>query len=142
MSVLGKMPEDIKALLDSSPLLPQFPVIVRERGEILNNLEARLAALAICAYVMPVLPADPLDGAPFVFFQKAEVRIRVIENRKLNDTDLDAYQAAEGVCLALQGSNPGGILSAPLEVSNFELNEDANGISLDCIFLAAFGLES
>ena len=141
MSVLGQMPVDIKDLLDSSALLPQIPVIVRERGEILNDLEARLSALGICIYIMPVLPAAPLEGAPFVFFQRAEIRVRVIENRKLNATDLDAYQIAEAVCLALQGANPSGLLSAPLEVSNFELNEDEKGISLDCIFHAAFGLE-
>jgi len=142
MSTLGKMPEDIKALLEASGLLPSLPVIVRERGQILNDLEAILLGLAIGVYILPVLPSAPVEGAPFLFFQRAEVRVRIVENRKLNSTDVDAYQVAEAVCLALQGSNPGDVLSAPLEVSNFELNEDANGISLDCIFLAAFGIES
>ncbi|MEI6491587.1 MAG: hypothetical protein WCO94_03480 [Verrucomicrobiota bacterium] len=142
MSALGKMPDDVKTLLDGSGLLPQLPVIVREKGEILNDLEARLAALAICVFIMPVLPVAPLAGAPFVFFERAEVRVRVIENRKLNATGLDAYEVAEGVCLALQGKNPGDILSAPLELSTFELNEDDKGVSLDCVFLAAFGIES
>ena len=141
MSTIGKMPEDVKALLAASPLLPQIPVIVRERGQVLNDLETVLAGLAIGVYVLPVLPVAPVEGAPFLFFQRAEVRVRVIENRKLNSTGSDAYEVAEAVCLALQGSNPGDILAAPLEVANFELNEDAVGISLDCIFHAAFGIE-
>ncbi|MFZ4774629.1 MAG: hypothetical protein ACOYM3_04655 [Terrimicrobiaceae bacterium] len=141
MSVLGKMQEDVKMLLEGSGLLPELPVIVRERGEILNDLEARLAALAICVYVMPVLPGDPLPGATFLFFSSAEVRVRVIENRKINSTGHDVYEVAEAVCLALQGKNPGDILSAPLEVTDFELNENAAGPSLDCIFHAAFGIE-
>jgi len=140
MSTLGKMPEDVKALIEASPIMPQIPVIVRERGQILNDLETVLAGLAIGVYVLPILPVAPIQGAPFIFFQRAEVRVRVIENRKLNATGVDAYQVAEAVCLALQGSNPGDILAAPLEVATFELNEDAQGISLDCIFHAAFQL--
>lgn len=141
MSMLKSMPEDIKAIIEASGLLPAFPIVVREVGEILNDLDARLSALAICAYIMPVLPGAPVEGSPTPFFQRAEIRVRAIENRKLNDTALDVYQVTEAVCLALQGSNPGDILSAPLELSAFELNEDEKSVALDCIFLAAFGLE-
>lgn len=141
MSVLKSMPEDIRAIIIDSGLLPDFPIVVREMGEILNDLEARISSLKICAFVMPVLPAAPVEGAPTVFFQRSEIRVRAIENRKLNDTPLDVYQVAEAVCIALQASNPGDQLSAPLELSNLELTEDEKSVALDCIFLAAFGLD-
>jgi len=142
MSALGKMPEDVKNLLDGSAHISSVPVLVRRRGEILNDLEARINSLAICIFVMPVLPVSPLAGATFLFFERAEVRVRVCENRKINSTGVDVYEVVEGVCLALQGSNPGGVLSVPLEVSSFELLEDEKGVQLDCIFRAVFGIES
>ncbi len=140
MSVLGKMADDLKALAEASTYLPQLPVVVRRKGEILNDLEARLRSFAICIFIMPVLPLVPHPGAPFVFFQQGEVRLRAIENRKLNKTDIDVYEIAEGICLTFQGVNPGDVLAAPLQLSNLELMEDAEGVALDCIFRAAFQL--
>jgi hypothetical protein len=143
MSVLGKLQEDVAALVKDSVRLPAgIDVITREKGEILNDLEARISKLSLGVFVMPVLPKAPLAGAPFVFFSAAEVRVRVIENRKLNASGHDAYDLAEMVTVALQGSNPGDALSAPLEASDFEINEDASGIALDCIFRAALGVEA
>ena len=64
---------------------------------------------------MPPLPKRALQAEqPFVFFDSAEVRVRIIEQPALNQTGADAYDLVDAVALALHWSNPGEMLAHPL----------------------------
>jgi hypothetical protein len=51
---------------------------------------------------MPPLPTSALQGNPFVFFDRAEVRVRILEKPAVNKTAADAYDLLDDVAAALQ----------------------------------------
>jgi hypothetical protein len=82
-------------------LSADVPVMIRRKGERANDILAALAKKEICVYVLPVFPLSALQGSPTLFYDKAELRIRIQEQPKLNRTSVDAYDLVDEVANAL-----------------------------------------
>jgi hypothetical protein len=122
--------------------VPGIPVVRRREKEPINEIEAAIARASLCLYVMPPLPIRALQGAPFLFFDRYEVRVRIIENPASNEFPVDAYELVDYVALALHWSNPGGILAHPLQISTrpTEMVESPETRIIDVIFDAQLQL--
>lgn len=139
-----QLQEGAAAILSESAGWPEtVRVIARREKDAANDIDAAVAAIGCAVYVMPPLPQRALQGAPFVFFERAEVRVRVIENPLLNESGSDGYELAEMIALALHNQNPGGLLAEPMGLAEtpVELAEDDGARVMDVVFGCAFQLD-
>jgi len=136
-----------KTIADALRAHPGFPakldILARREKEIVSDIDAALAKLGICLYVMPPMPkraTRTYNG--IIFFESTELRIRVIEQPQINGLQFDAWDALEQVIIALQGINPGGIFAAPLGLMQHPVEnvEDKTTRIFDVLFDAAFQL--
>ena len=105
---------------------------------------------SLCVYVMPPLPTRAMQGVPFVFFEAAEIRVRVIEQPQTNATGADAYDLVDDIAAALhwqpreEGTQLGAILAHPLQLATrpTAMVEDPNTRIIDVIFEATYGFQS
>jgi len=141
--------------LDASPMGDAYvagtvPIVGRrtkERGNDTDAAAAQRTGLAI--FVMPVLPKGVNRGVPFLFFDRAELRVRIVETPALNGSGADAYDLMEDVMAALHWHLPAGH-AHPLEALDPELVEGVGQSEdailhgqltriIDCPFVAHFG---
>lgn len=140
MSVCTELQNAVTALLQTKL---ECPVLARRDKELKNDIEAAVSKHGLCVWVMPPLPTHALQAEqPFVFFDGAEIRVRIMEETALNQTGTDVYDAAEAVAVALHWSNPGGILAHPLMLGArpVAVIEEKSGRTLEVIFEAQYQL--
>lgn len=103
-------------------------------------VEEALGGAGICVQVLPPLPTRAVQGTSFLFFEGAEVRVRVWECPQMNAGPHDAESLAEAVAEALHWSNPGGALAHPLQIAErpCEMMEDSEKRVIDVIFDAQY----
>jgi hypothetical protein len=135
------------------------PVLDRITGDQENDiLAAAEKQTGLVVYVMPVVPkrADSMQGGDVVFFDAAEVIVRVIEQPRVNNAGAgaSAFDLMDDIIRALHwhgipgdGSDLGRILSHPLQLAPVpvEIREGVIEESkellriLDVIFNATYG---
>ena len=87
-------------------------ILCRRPHELASEVAAAAAGAGLTLEVQPVLPLRALQGVPFVFFEAAEVRVRILETTALNETGADAYDLLDDVANALQGQPQRGLQAA------------------------------
>lgn len=142
-----KIQTAIAAILKAHPGFPPgLKIVGRREKEVANDIEAGLAKLGICLYVLPPIPmrATRTQNA-IVFIESSELRVRIIEQPTLNLTGFDVWSSFEQVALALQGTNPGDLFNAPIglaehpvETMDGQTKEGKNTRVWDVIFEGAF----
>lgn len=123
-------------------LPPEVRVLHRRPKEPANDFEVALADQTICVYILPPFALSALQGSPALFFDKYEVRCRVLEQPALNDTGLDAWDVAERIALTLHWQMIPGMLAHPLYIAPrpMEMVEDPQRRAIDVIFYAQIEL--
>jgi hypothetical protein len=108
MSASSDMQAAIVAALSVPNVLPAgIPIISRKTKEhgrtqdLADDLAAAVANHGLCIYVLPLLPQHAEPELPFIFFDRAEVRVRIIEQPAMNALDVDLYDLIDAVALAL-----------------------------------------
>lgn len=146
MSRFTELQSAVREMIQASPGIPAgVQVIARVEKDLVNDIQSALAKLGLCIYVLPTLPLRAMrTETGLIFFESAEVRVRIIENPTLNKTGFDAWDVCEAVATTLQGSNPGDFLACPLGLAStpVDLVEDPDTRVMDLIFDAAFQLNS
>lgn len=124
------------------------PIVAYRKKDLTSEIEAAAAKNGLCINVMPPLPTRAEQGAPFVFFDEAEVVVRIIEQPSMNGLGADAYDLVEDVAAALHwqllGGNSGGsILAHPLQLASrpTDMAEDRKWRIIDVKFVATYGLQ-
>jgi hypothetical protein len=114
------------------------PVLMRRPKELESDIQEAILKQTLGIYIQPPLPTRAMQGVPYLFFEGYEVRIRVVEQPKLNDTGSDGYETAEKVALLLHWTNPGGMLAVPMQIAGRpeEMIEDPTYRVIDVIFNA------
>lgn len=122
----------IARLQQPGALRVAVPVLARLTEDYANEIDrADSMNKGLAVWVLPILPKRITQGISFVFYEAAELRVRIIEFPKLNTYGADAYDLMDDVSLALhfQGrpedeSSPfRAILSHPLYLSSVETIE-------------------
>lgn len=99
-------------------------------------IEEALEQFKICVFVLPPLPKRFMQGNPFIFFESAQIRVRVVEFPLLHCADFDGYDVVEAIALALNWINPGQLLGHPMQLAQtpVEMVEDPEKRIFDVIF--------
>jgi hypothetical protein len=147
----------VELLFKPNALSVNCPVLARLTGDQANDIAAYAAKQGgLCIYVMPVveLNANSMQGGNLVFFDAAEVRVRIIESARVNPEGTNAFDLKDDVIAALHwhgkpgdGSKLGAILSHPLQLAPKPLDliegilEESKQFVriLDVIFNATYG---
>ena len=140
----------IELLGQSGALRVNVPIVSLRTKELGKEIEAATANKGLCIYVMPPLPTSALQGNPFVFFDKAEIRVRIVEQPAMNETGADAYDLVDDVANALhwqprtEGTALGAILAHPLQLASrpTEMIADPQARIIEVIFEATYGFQS
>lgn len=143
MSASSDLQTAIEALLAADGALSvSVPIVKRRTKELGAEIEAAAANQGLCIYVMPPLPTRAMQDVPFVFFEGAEIRVRIIEQPARNATGADAYDLVDDVATALQGQLIDGILADYLRLAPrpAEAVEDQRFRIIDVIFNAVYPL--
>lgn len=134
----------IAALLRAAPDFPAgLTVIERAKGNLENDIAAALSTLGLAIWVMPILPRRAMQGVPFIFFEEAEVRLRLFEQPTLNATGIDIYGLIERASRTLHTANPDSLLHGPLSLASAPVEaqaDEADLIAFDLIFTCAYQL--
>lgn len=141
MTTTTKIPIAALDLLRRAEGIPAgVEFIERKEKTIENDIEAALAKLGVCMFMMPVKPLEVQEGADFIFFRKAEVRVRVIVDPTMNDTGMDSPELAAQARLAIHGTNPGDLFEDNLRLANppVEEVEDPTAVVVDLVFHGAY----
>lgn len=139
----------IELLEQPGALRVDVPLVARRTKELTADIEAAAANKGLCIFVMPPLPTSALQGTPFVFFDRAEVRVRIIEQPAMNQSGADAYDLVDDVANALhwqpksEGAQLGAILAHPLQLASrpCAMIEDPQARIIEVIFEAVYGLQ-
>lgn len=150
MSTAATIQLALAALLGADGALRSpVPVVARREKEFAAEIEAAAARGAgLCALVMPVLPTSAVADSPRVFFDRAEARVRLVEEPARNTTGCSAWRLADDVAAALQwqpraaGTPLAGLLAHPLHLASaaVETVSDARLRLVDVIFTATYAL--
>src|SRR5260221_13135167 len=140
----------IELLGQPGALRVNVPVVSQRTKELSKEIEAAAANKGLCIYVMPPLPTSALQGNPFVFFDKAEIRVRIVEQPAMNETGADAYDLVDDVANALhwqpkaEGTALGAILAHPLQLASrpAEMIADPQARIIEVIFEAVYGFQT
>jgi hypothetical protein len=141
MTTTSNIPAAVLDLLSRAEGLPVgISFIERHEKTIENDIEAELAKLGVCMFVMPVKLLEVQEGADFIFVRRAEVRVRLVVDPMLNETGMDSPEIAAQARLALQGTNPGDLLDDAMRLANppVEEVEDPSAVVLDLLFRASY----
>lgn len=117
------------------------PIVQRRHKEIGAEIEAAVSSKGLCLHVMPPLPTQAMQNVPFVFYQRAEVRVRIIEIPAMNGTGADAYDLVDDIAVALHWHEFPELLAHPLQLATrpSEMVEDPRTRIIDVIFEATYG---
>lgn len=143
MSASAELQLAITTLLGTAGALRvAVPIVARRTKDLGAEIEAAAANKGLCLYVLPPLPQSAQDDVPFVFFDRADIRVRVIEKLAVNVSGASAFELLGDVALALHWQNPGGRLAHPLQLAGrcVEKIEDAQTRIVDVIFDAPWQL--
>lgn len=144
MSRFTEIQKTLAATLSAHPGFPaKLQIIARREKEVANDIESALGKHGICLYVMPPIPKQAVRTLNhIVFFERSELRIRIIEQPKINSSGFDAWEAMEQVIIALQGLNPDDTFAEPLNLADRPVDavEDQTTRCYDVLFNAAFQL--
>lgn len=130
-------------------LADAIPIVARRPKDITNDIEAAAAKHGLGLYVMPPLPTRAMGDVPFVFFEAADVAVRIIEYPAGNKFNADAYDLMDDIFAALQWQLLGGeILKNPLQIAR-NPTETAEGMDkqqrhvriFDARFTATYGFK-
>lgn len=141
---LGLAPASNAWLVTVACLRVTVPIVAYRKKELASEIEAATAKNGLCINVMPPLPTKALQEVPFVFFEEAEVVVRIIEQPAMNNLGADAYDLVDDVAAALQWQLLGGnILAHPLQLAPrpTDMAEDRKWRIIDVKFTAVFGLQ-
>jgi len=150
MSASADLQEAIEELLSApNAMRVPVPLVKRREKDLANAIEAAAANQGLCIFVMPPLPTSALQNNPFVFFDKAELRVRIVERPAMNALPADAYDLVDDVANALHwqpresGTKLGAILAYPLQLSArpTQMVEDPATRIIDVIFDAVYGFQ-
>jgi hypothetical protein len=143
-----------KAIVDllsrGGALRVAVPVLSHRDKEYAKKIEEAAAKQSgLCVMVLPPLPTKAMQGVPFVFFESAEVRVRIVEQPARNALGADAYDLVDDIASALhwrpregEQDNPlTPILAHPLQLAARPtgIAEDPVTRFIDVIFEATFG---
>lgn len=111
------------------------PVLRVRPKELAAAISEAVASKGACVHVLPPLPTRAMQGVPFVFFEGAEIRVRVLEYPELNRTGLDAYEIADAIALSLHWKKPD-MCAHPIQLAErpVDMVEDQEKRILDVIF--------
>jgi hypothetical protein len=104
MSASADLQQAIVDLLGQEGMIRlPVPIIGRQTKRLADEIKAAVAKKSsLCVWVMPPLPTSALQGNPFVFFDKAELRVRIVEQPQTNNTGADAYDLIDDIANSLQ----------------------------------------
>jgi hypothetical protein len=145
MSASADIQEAIAPLIEAGLSVP-IPVLRLRPKEIISDIEMAIASHGICIQILPPLPTKFMQGNSFIFFEGAEIRVRVWEYPQLNNTNLDGYEAVDEICLALHWAMPlkdsVAILAHPLQLAArpVEMADDPDKRIFEVIFEAQYQL--
>lgn len=118
------------------------PIVARKPYERASEID-RAAAIrsGLSVHVLQPLPRRATRSAPFVYFEEAEFRVRIIQLVALQMSDLDAYSLVDDVCDALHWQRVPGFVQ-PLKLAHrvTELVEDEFARVIDVILTGAYQL--
>lgn len=81
----------------------RVPVLGRRKTNIADDIDAAIAELGACVYVLPMLPVKFNTNVPGPMIDQAEFRIRCIENDALNTELPDVYELIEAIVRDVHG---------------------------------------
>lgn len=121
-----------------TPGVPRFAVRDRDLG----NATAR-SGHPLKIEVQVPRPARALQGAPFVFFESYDVRVKISELTAINRSGVDAYDLVEDVATTLHWQPFAGMLAHPLQLQRrpTEMLDDPQRREIEVLFTAAFGFQ-
>ncbi|MEO7933205.1 MAG: hypothetical protein ABIT76_08620 [Chthoniobacterales bacterium] len=90
----------VLAILSAS-LSTAVPVLEVKPKDLVSRLEMAAQDFGVAIHSLPPLPTHFLQGNPFVFFDKAEIRVRVTEWPDMNTKFPDGYELCDEVAMAL-----------------------------------------
>lgn len=73
------------------------PVLQRLKGNVLNDITAKLNQLGICVFVFPPLPSRTNPNIQGPYIDEAEIVVQVLEKQILNQTSENAYTLTEAI---------------------------------------------
>lgn len=122
------------------------PIVARKQKNLASEIAAATANHGLCVYVMQPLPTRAMGDMPFVVFEGAEVRVRIIEKPSVNGSGASAYDLFDDAAIALHWQ-PGavdsplaGILAHPLQLASrvLEKTEDKDYRVVDLLLEAVY----
>jgi hypothetical protein len=142
-SMAIKTQEALAAYLQSRQCFHGITVLARRKGNIVSDIDAAVAELGACVYVLPGKPVKLNANLPGPVADAYELRVRSIENPALNETKPSAYELYEFALREITGMGLqiAGITSAiwPAE-NNGDEQPDPERIIIDAIFYCSLGL--
>lgn len=116
------------------------PIVEWKAKDLAKRIEAAKANHGLCIYVMPPLETQVKEGFENIFFEKSEVRVRIIEQTSVNLHGVDAYDLKDDVMVGLHWQWPA-MLKHPLYLARRPCEEVADPKTriLDVIFNAVYG---
>jgi hypothetical protein len=123
--------------------LGEAGILGRRKGNIVNDIDAAVAELSVCIYVLPGKPVKLNPNLPGPYCDAYELRVRVIENPALNETKPSAYELYEFVLRETNGIGLqiDGVTSAiwPSE-NNGDEQPDPERVIIDAILFCSLSL--
>jgi hypothetical protein len=132
-----------------------FPIVARVSKSLENDIVAAVANQGLAISVMPMMPERCDEDVPFVFIERASIRVRIIEKVQTNQTPVDAYQIRDDVMTLLHyrpldaNDTPaltlGAMLAYPLTLANPPAQmmfESGTERVIDVIFNAVFQINA
>ncbi len=129
-----------------------LPIVPFKSKDMAQRVEGAAAARELAIYVWPVLPVRIVQGVPFVFVEKGEARVTIIEQPQINTRSADAYDLVDDVMHALHWQAFANVLAHPLQLAEkptemiWEPGTRFQGLAantrmIDVIFEATYGLQ-
>lgn len=141
------------ALRVNVPVLDRFPG--NQENDVLAATDKQTG---LCIYVMPLVEqqASSMQGGDVIFFDAAELRVRILEQPRVNPSGVTAFDLKDDIIAALHwqpkapGTALGAILAHPLQLARkpVELIEGILEESkqtlriLDVLFTATYGFQA
>lgn len=135
-------------LAAEGPLRAAVPIIAIVNQPYPDAIVSALGSHNIGIVILPPQMDRAMQGVPFVFFERATIRVRIVEQPALNDLGVTAFDLMEDIANALHWeprtptSPLASILSHPLQIAEkpTELISDPTYRIIDVIFEATFEL--
>lgn len=151
MSLSAQFQSALRDVLSTPGVLraPGLPIVARRTMEPAAEIEAAAAiAGGLCLFVLPPQPRKATYHAPFVFFEEAEFRLRVIETPNANPTGHNAYELLDDIILALHGAPQAAgsplapLLAHPMQLAPHPITrmKEPGRRIVDALFTAAYQL--